>query len=177
MGASPTRRPLQPEAIRAVIRHARQHCLTCCDAQPVAAEGPACVKTKSDLVVMPSEGRICAFFCSERDHKPQNSGCGYTAQSFHTAWTQTGHSRRRNCKRQTHNSLSRAPTYSITSSARPSNVIGTVSPRVAVFMLRGAAHKVAMGCLLSGERGVSTSSLKTGASPLPSEPSSHCVGA
>jgi hypothetical protein len=20
-----------------------------------------------------------AFFCSERDHKPQNSGCGYTA--------------------------------------------------------------------------------------------------
>src|ERR1700680_604431 len=91
VGASPTRRPLQPEAIRAVIRHARQHCLTCCDAQPVAAEGPACVKTKSDLVVMPSEGRICAFFCSERDHKPQNSGCGYTAQSFHTAWTHSGH--------------------------------------------------------------------------------------
>src|SRR5258705_8371419 len=35
---------------------------------------------------MPSEGRIFAFFCSERDHKPQNSGCGYTTQSFHTAW-------------------------------------------------------------------------------------------
>jgi hypothetical protein len=44
------------------------------------------VKTKSDLVVMPSEERIFAFFCSERDHKPQNSGCGYTTQSFHTAW-------------------------------------------------------------------------------------------
>ncbi len=44
------------------------------------------MKTKSDLVVMPSEGRIFAFFCSERDHKPQNSGCGYTTQSFHTAW-------------------------------------------------------------------------------------------
>jgi hypothetical protein len=27
-----------------------------------------------------------AFFQSERDHKPQNSGCGDTAQSFHTAW-------------------------------------------------------------------------------------------
>jgi hypothetical protein len=26
-------------------------------------------------------------FCSERDHKPQNSGCGYTAQSFHKAWS------------------------------------------------------------------------------------------
>src|SRR5271167_1834180 len=39
---------------------------------------------------MPSEGRIFAFFCSERDHKPQNSGCGYTAQSFHTAWTHSG---------------------------------------------------------------------------------------
>jgi hypothetical protein len=37
---------------------------------------------------MPSEGRIFALFCSERDHKPQNSGCGYTAQSFHTAWIQ-----------------------------------------------------------------------------------------
>jgi hypothetical protein len=26
------------------------------------------------------------FFYSERDHKPQNSGCVYTAQGFHTAW-------------------------------------------------------------------------------------------
>ena len=25
-------------------------------------------------------------FCSEHDHKPQNPGCAYTAQSFHTAW-------------------------------------------------------------------------------------------
>jgi len=48
---------------------------------------PGCAKTKSDLVVTPSGGRIFAFFCSERDHKPQNSGCGYTVQSFHTAWT------------------------------------------------------------------------------------------
>src|SRR6516164_4784227 len=30
------------------------------------------------------------FFCSEREHKPQNSGCGYTAQSFHTAWVTSG---------------------------------------------------------------------------------------
>src|SRR5215467_13266035 len=35
---------------------------------------------------MRSEGRSFMFFCSERDHKPQNSGCGYTTQSFHTAW-------------------------------------------------------------------------------------------
>src|SRR6266699_1180677 len=53
--------------------------------------GLGCVKTKSDLVVMPSEGRIFAFFCSERDHKPQNSGCGYTTQSFHTAWVLFSH--------------------------------------------------------------------------------------
>src|SRR5258708_15903362 len=56
-----------------------------------AALGLGCVKTKSHLVVMPSEGRIFAFFCSERDHKPQNSGCGYTTQSFHTAWAKRRH--------------------------------------------------------------------------------------
>jgi hypothetical protein len=37
------------------------------------------VKTKSNLVIALSGGGIFAFFCSERDHKPQNSGCGYTA--------------------------------------------------------------------------------------------------
>jgi hypothetical protein len=37
------------------------------------------VKTKSNLVVALSGGGIFALFCSERDHKPQNSGCGYTA--------------------------------------------------------------------------------------------------
>jgi hypothetical protein len=31
--------------------------------------GPGYVKTKSDLVVMPSEGRIFAFFCSPHDHR------------------------------------------------------------------------------------------------------------
>jgi len=40
---------------------------------------------------MLSGGQISAFFCSERDHKPQNSGCSHTAQRFHTAW---GHCRR-----------------------------------------------------------------------------------
>src|ERR1700680_2663965 len=35
---------------------------------------------------MPTGGRIFAFFCSPRDHRPQNSGCVYTAQSFHTGW-------------------------------------------------------------------------------------------
>ena len=37
------------------------------------------VKTKSNLVAALSGGGIFAFFCSERDRKPQNSGCGYTA--------------------------------------------------------------------------------------------------
>jgi hypothetical protein len=39
---------------------------------------------------MPSAGRIFAFFCSERDHKPQNSRCSHTAQHFHTAWVNSG---------------------------------------------------------------------------------------
>jgi hypothetical protein len=41
--------------------------------------GPYVFFYDSDLVVMPSGGRIFAFFCSARDHKPQNSGCVYTA--------------------------------------------------------------------------------------------------
>jgi len=40
---------------------------------------PGRVKTKSNLVVALSGGGIFAYFCSERDHKSQNSGCGYTA--------------------------------------------------------------------------------------------------
>ena len=43
------------------------------------------VKTKSDLVVMPSGRQIFAFFCSPRDRRAQNSGCDYTPQSFYTA--------------------------------------------------------------------------------------------
>jgi hypothetical protein len=54
-----------------------------------SAPGLGCAKTKSDLVVMPSEGRIFTFFCSQRDHKPQNSGCSHTAQRFHTARVKT----------------------------------------------------------------------------------------
>jgi Tripartite tricarboxylate transporter family receptor len=43
--------------------------------QARAGVGPGCVKTKSDLVV--AERRMnFAFFCSERDRKPQNFGCG-----------------------------------------------------------------------------------------------------
>jgi hypothetical protein len=34
----------------------------------------------------PRELHVRSFFFSERDHKPQNSGCGCTAQRFHTAW-------------------------------------------------------------------------------------------
>jgi hypothetical protein len=55
----------------------------------MSLEGLGCAKTKSDLVVMPSEGRIFTFFCSQRDHKPQNSGCSHTAQRFHTARVKT----------------------------------------------------------------------------------------
>ena len=43
------------------------------------------VKTKSDLVVMPSGRQIFAVFCSPHDRRAQNSGCGYTAWSFYTA--------------------------------------------------------------------------------------------
>jgi hypothetical protein len=49
------------------------------------------VRKRIRFVVMPTEGRIFAFFCFERDHKPQNSGCRYTAQSFHTALTRSRH--------------------------------------------------------------------------------------
>jgi hypothetical protein len=48
--------------------------------------GLGCAKTKSDLVLMPSERQVFAFFCSAPDHRPQNSGCSHTAQRFHTAW-------------------------------------------------------------------------------------------
>src|SRR5215471_10934938 len=50
------------------------------------ALGLGCAKTKTDLVVMLSSGRIFAFFSSPHDHTAQNSRCGHTASSFHTAW-------------------------------------------------------------------------------------------
>ena len=46
---------------------------------PMSALGLGRVKTKSDLVVMPSGRQIFAFFCSPHDRRAQNSGCGYTA--------------------------------------------------------------------------------------------------
>jgi hypothetical protein len=49
------------------------------------------VKTKSDLVVMPSGRQIFAFFCSPHDRRAQNSGCGYTAQRFYTARVKVRH--------------------------------------------------------------------------------------
>src|ERR1700738_5598251 len=55
--------------------------------------GLGCAKTKSDLVVMSSAGRIFAFFCCEPDHEPQNSGCSHTAQRFHTARVNCTHYR------------------------------------------------------------------------------------
>jgi hypothetical protein len=58
-------------------------------ATPASATGLGRVKTKTDLVIMPSGGRIFAFIFSARDHRPQNSGCSHTAQSFHTAWAKT----------------------------------------------------------------------------------------
>jgi hypothetical protein len=69
----------------------RLHCgskpkmLAVCSAVRNDAIGPGCVKTKSDLVVMPSGGRIFVFFRSAHDPRAQNSRCGYTASSFHTA--------------------------------------------------------------------------------------------
>src|SRR5262245_10073231 len=55
----------------------------------MADKGLGRVKTKSDLVVVPSGRQIFAFFCSPHDHRAQNSGCGYTALSFHT-WGNSG---------------------------------------------------------------------------------------
>ena len=40
------------------------------------------VKTKSDLVVMPSGRQIFALFCSPHDRRAQISGPGYTAVEF-----------------------------------------------------------------------------------------------
>jgi hypothetical protein len=50
----------------------------------MSALGLGRVKTKSDLVVMPSGRQIFAFFCSPHDHRAQNSRCGDTARSFYT---------------------------------------------------------------------------------------------
>ena len=60
-----------------------------CDAQAASAPGLGCAKTKSDLVLMPSGRRIFAFSCSLHDCRAQNSGCGFTAQSFYTARVKT----------------------------------------------------------------------------------------
>jgi hypothetical protein len=49
------------------------------------ALGPGCVKTRSDLVVMPTGARIFAFIRSPCAHTPQKSWCVSTAQSFRTA--------------------------------------------------------------------------------------------
>ena len=40
------------------------------------------LKTKSDLVVVPSGRQIFAFFYSPRDRKHQNSGCGLPRRVF-----------------------------------------------------------------------------------------------
>jgi len=40
----------------------------------MTASGLGRVKTKSDLIVVPSGREIFAFFCSERGHKPQIPG-------------------------------------------------------------------------------------------------------
>jgi hypothetical protein len=47
---------------------------------PTESMGPGRVKTKTDLVIMPSGERIFAFIFSARDHRPQNSGCSHTAR-------------------------------------------------------------------------------------------------
>jgi len=61
--------------------------------------GLGCVKTKSDLVVMPSGRQIFAFFRSPHDRRAQNSRCGYTAQSFHTARVKGGSGQLRQSRR------------------------------------------------------------------------------
>src|SRR5260370_28437089 len=55
--------------------------------------GPGRVKTRSDLVAMPSGARIFAFIRSACPHTPQKSWCAFTAQSFHTAWANSRQTR------------------------------------------------------------------------------------
>jgi hypothetical protein len=62
----------------------------CRSAQPMSLMGLGRVKTKSDLVVMPSGRQIFAFFCSPHDHRAQNSRCGDTARSFYTVRVKSG---------------------------------------------------------------------------------------
>ena len=64
----------------------------------LTAMGLGRVKTKSDLVVTPSGRQIFAFFCSPHDRRAQNSGCGYTAQSFYTARVKRYRAIRRWCR-------------------------------------------------------------------------------
>src|SRR4029077_6535755 len=64
------------------VHHIVERKMRCASQQnryPMTDMGLGRVKTKSNLVVALSGEGIFAFFCSERDHKPQNSGCGYTA--------------------------------------------------------------------------------------------------
>jgi hypothetical protein len=96
----------------------------------MSAPGLGRVKTKIDLVVMPSGRRIFAFFCSdERGHKPQNFGCVYTAQRFHTAWV---------TNRLMHRS--RRPLGSITKSAASLDVARSLGTATAIGSPRSAGE-------------------------------------
>jgi hypothetical protein len=66
--------------------HLKVHCAEFLDKLGVepseAAVDPGCAKTKSDLVVMPSGGRIFAFFCSARDHSLKIQGAFISRRVF-----------------------------------------------------------------------------------------------
>jgi hypothetical protein len=49
-------------------------------------KGPGCAKTKSGR----AEDEFLSFFALSVTTSLKNSGCGYTAQSFHTAWVVRG---------------------------------------------------------------------------------------
>src|SRR4029077_18044192 len=117
--------PKESFSIKAIARY-------CPSPKADVPTGLGGVKTKSNLVVALSGGGILAFFCFERDHKPQNSGCGYTAYSFHTAWANSGP----NVPQQNRS-------YSITSSARTKNDSGIVKPTaLAVLRLMTSSNLV-----------------------------------
>ena len=46
---------------------------------PMSVQGLGRVKTKSELVVIPSGRQIFGFCCSPHGHRAQNCGCDYTA--------------------------------------------------------------------------------------------------
>ena len=87
LGPRPTPRDLRAASRLTEVHRPRAR--QAVDVVGAPAYDPGCVKTRSDLVVMPCGARIFAFIRSPCAHTPQKSWCAFTARSFHTAWTRS----------------------------------------------------------------------------------------